>query len=82
VKALRRLTVRAAFPEQLSKLGEIVANLRWSWHPDSLDLFQAVDPDLWDSCGRDPNRMLGEVGPERLAKLARDRRFVRRLNDF
>jgi len=81
VKALRRLTVRAAFPPELAALGEIVANLRWSWHPDSLDLLESVDPELWDACGRDPGRMLGEVGGDRLGLLAADRRFLRRLQD-
>ncbi len=82
MKALRRLTVRAAFPPEIGALGEIVDNLRWSWHPDSLDLLESVDPELWESCGHDPSRMLGEVRPERLATLARDRRFVRALNDL
>jgi glycogen phosphorylase len=81
VKALRRLTVRAAFPPELEILGEIVANLRWSWHPESMDLFEAVDPELWRSCGHDPARMLGEVSAERLAVLASDRKFLRLLSD-
>jgi starch phosphorylase len=81
VKALRRLTVRAAFPVELIKLGDIVSNLRWSWHPDSQDLLEAVDPDLWSACGGDPGRMLGEVSAARLNALARDRRFLRRLDD-
>jgi starch phosphorylase len=81
VKALRRLTVRAPFPTELVKLGDIVNNLRWSWHPDSQELLEAVDPDLWQACGGDPGRMLGEVSAERLAILARDRRFLRRLDD-
>ncbi|MEP6598127.1 MAG: alpha-glucan family phosphorylase [Actinomycetota bacterium] len=81
MKALRRLTVRAAFPPELVKLGEIVSNLRWSWHPDSLDLLESVDPELWQSCGHDPNKMLGEVSAERLAVLARERKFLRRLDD-
>jgi starch phosphorylase len=82
VKALRRLTVRAAYPKELAALGEIVANLRWSWHADSLDLFESVDPDLWKACGHDPGRMLGEVSAERFAQLARDRKFLRRLEDI
>ncbi|HJQ41620.1 MAG TPA: alpha-glucan family phosphorylase [Jatrophihabitantaceae bacterium] len=82
MKALRRLTVRAAFPDELTKLGEIVDNLRWSWHPESLDLLESVDPDLWQECNHDPARMLGEVSAERFATLARDRKFVRGLTDL
>jgi glycogen phosphorylase len=44
-------------------------------------LLEAVDPELWQACGGDPGKMLGEVSAERLAVLARDRRFLRRLDD-
>src|SRR3954466_5580853 len=81
VRALRRFTVRAALPEPLAPLGELVMNLRWSWHPDALDLFESVDPDTWEAVGHDPVRLLGEVGADRMAVLAKDRRFLRRLQD-
>jgi starch phosphorylase len=80
VKALRRLTVRAAFPPALTRLGEIVANLRWSWDRDSLDLLQSVDPVLWETSERDPGRMLGAVTAERLAELAADEVFLAKLD--
>jgi glycogen phosphorylase len=81
VRALRRFTVRAALPEPLEPLGDLVAKLRWSWNPDALDLFDAVDPDGWERCEHDPVKLLGEVGADRMATLAKDRRFLRRLKD-
>jgi starch phosphorylase len=54
-------------------------NLRWSWHPASLDLFRDVDPEVWEAVGHDPVRLLGEVSPERLATLAGDTAFLTRL---
>ncbi len=62
-------------------LASLVMNLRWSWHPETRDLFEALDPDLWRTCGGDPVKVLGEVSASRLATLAKDRRFVRRLQD-
>ena len=79
MRALRRLTVRASLPEPLAPLGELVMNLRWSWHNDSLDLFESVDPDVWALVGGDPVRLLASVSRERLDALAADRRFLRRL---
>ncbi len=73
--------MRAALPPQLDQLVELVENLRWTWHPESLDLFESVDPDLWRACNGDPRRMLGEVSADRIEKLARDRKFLRRLAD-
>jgi starch phosphorylase len=81
VKALRRFTVRAALPEPLLPLGELVTNLRWSWHPASLDLFESVDPQTWEAVGHDPVRLLGEVSIERFAELARDDAFLARLSE-
>jgi starch phosphorylase len=81
VRALRRFTVRATLPPELAALGELVMNLRWSWHPETLDLFETVDPDLWVQCNRDPVRLLGAVPADRLSVLSRDKRFGRRLSD-
>jgi len=81
MRAFRRLTVRASLPEPLAPLGELVMNLRWSWHHESLDLFESVDPEVWDAVGHDPVRLLGEVPRERLDALATDRKFLRRLSD-
>ncbi|GAA3984621.1 glycosyltransferase family 1 protein [Actinomadura viridis] len=81
MKAIRRFTVRTVLPEPLRGLEELILNLRWSWHHETLDLFQAVDPALWEAVGHDPVRLLGEVSAERLAALSEDRRFLRRLKD-
>ena len=58
-----------------------MTNLRWSWHPDSRDLLESVDPELWTASDADPVKMFGEVSAQRLAILAKDRRFLRRMND-
>ncbi|MCW2889129.1 MAG: glycogen phosphorylase [Streptosporangiaceae bacterium] len=81
VKAIRRFTVRTVLPETLQPLEELVLNLRWSWHHETLELFRSVDPDLWETVHHDPVRLLGEVSAARLAVLAADKRFLRRLDD-
>ncbi|MFI1015490.1 alpha-glucan family phosphorylase [Streptomyces sp. NPDC020965] len=79
MKAIRRFTVRPVLPESLRPLSELARNLRWSWHTETRDLFQTVDPDGWQAAGGDPVRLLGAVSATRLAELAGDRRFLRRL---
>ncbi|NUT38431.1 MAG: alpha-glucan family phosphorylase [Thermoactinospora sp.] len=81
MRAIRRFTVRTVLPTELAALGELVHNLRWSWHPETTDLFSSVDPDLWEQVGHDPVALLGAVDPSRLRELAQDRRFQRRLAD-
>ncbi|MED7821556.1 alpha-glucan family phosphorylase [Streptomyces chiangmaiensis] len=79
MKAIRRFTVRPVLPEALHPLSDLARNLRWSWHAETRDLLQSVDPERWAASGGDPVRLLGSVPPARLAELAEDRRFLRRL---
>ncbi|MEU8582306.1 alpha-glucan family phosphorylase [Streptomyces abikoensis] len=79
MKAIRRFSVRPVLPEPLRPLSELARNLRWSWHPETRELFQSVDPEGWRAAGGDPLRLLGSVSADRLAALAEDRRFRRRL---
>jgi starch phosphorylase len=79
VRAIGRFTVRPVLPDALAPLGELAQNLRWSWHPETQGVFQAVDPDLWESTGRDPVKLLGAVSRARFDELAADDGFLGRL---
>ncbi|MGW7355978.1 alpha-glucan family phosphorylase [Streptomyces sp. NPDC054802] len=79
MKAIRRFTVRPVLPEPLGPLSDLARNLRWSWHTETRELFRCVDPEGWRAVGGDPVRLLGNVSAIRMAELAKDRRFLRRL---
>ncbi|GAA1150552.1 hypothetical protein GCM10009654_02360 [Streptomyces hebeiensis] len=79
MKAIRRFTVRPVLPEPLQPLSDLARNLRWSWHTETRDLFESVDPAGWRAADGDPVRLLGGVSAARLAELAADRRFLARL---
>jgi glycogen phosphorylase len=81
VRAIRRFTIRPVLPEPLAPLQSLMLNLRWSWHSEAMDLFAAIDPAGWERVGHDPGALLASVPPDRLASLAADRRFLRRLGD-
>jgi len=55
-------------------------NLRWSWHAPTRDLFETVDPKVWQACDGDPVRLLGQVSSQRLAELAADAAFLEQLH--
>ena len=79
VRAIRRFTVRPVLPTALSALGELAGNLRWSWHPPTQDLFESIDPELWEKSRQDPVKLLGLVPADLLARLAEDADFLARL---
>ncbi len=82
VKALRRFTVRPQLPPALQPLGDLIRNLRWTWHPASQDLFAEIDPDLWRRFGGDPLKLLGAVPVTRLETLAEDGPFLERMHSL
>ena len=79
MKAIRRFTVRTVLSDSLAPLRELMLNLRWSWHPETVELFASIDPAAWAASGGDPITMLGSLRPEKLAALAADQDFLDRL---
>ncbi|GAA2123608.1 alpha-glucan family phosphorylase [Nocardioides bigeumensis] len=79
MRAIRRFTVRPVLPEALASLGTLAGNLRWSWHPETQDVFETADPALWESVGKDPVKLLGSLGQARLRELAGDATYLARL---
>ncbi len=82
MRAIRRFTVHPVLPEPLAPLRGLMLNLRWSWHTETLELFAAIDPEGWERAEQDPATLLAQVPQERLASLAADRRFLRRLSNM
>ncbi|HXH78272.1 alpha-glucan family phosphorylase [Nocardioides sp.] len=79
MRAIRRFTVRPVLPVSLVGLTTLAGNLRWSWHPETQDVFAAIDPRLWVEVNHDPVLLLGAVGRERLDELSRDEAFLAQL---
>ncbi len=55
-------------------------NLRWSWHPPTVELFESIDPAGWAASAGDPVAMLSSMRPGQLSALAANEDFLRRLN--
>lgn len=43
-------------------------NIWWSWHPEVVNLFQALEPTRWRQLGHNPIALLREFTPERLER--------------
>ncbi|PXY20726.1 alpha-glucan family phosphorylase [Prauserella muralis] len=77
MRAVRRFTVHARVPEELTGLTALATNLRWTWHPPTRDLFASMDNALFRRV-RDPLRMLTAIPAHRLDELAADEDFLAR----
>ncbi len=76
LRPFRTLNVVPSMPEALEPLREIAYNLWWAWNRDAVDLFQRLDPDLFDATYHNPIEMLGRVAQARLDDAAQDEGFI------
>ncbi len=79
MRAIRRFTIHPVLPEALDPLRSLMLNLRWSWHPGTRELFAVIDPASRELAEHDPVALLSRVPQGRLAALAADPDFLRRL---
>lgn len=64
-------------PASLARLTELSQNVWWSWTLEARQLFETIDPTLWFLTHHNPVKLLADVKPERLAKLAQDPSYLR-----
>lgn len=69
-------------PEQIRALDRISQNFFWSWHPEGVELFRELDPDLWIADEQNPRLLLKHVRELRLWQKAGDADYVRKVNEF
>ncbi len=64
------------FPPRIAGLGDMAADLSWSWSREARAVFRAIDPILWASSRYNPIALLRSVDPDRLASLAENPEFL------
>jgi len=64
-------------PHSLNRLSELAHNLWWSWTLEARQLFEMIDPTLWFLTNHNPVKLLADVKPAQLTKLAEDPSFLR-----
>lgn len=62
------------------KCWELAHNLWWSWHPDVINMFRELDPELWRNNGHNPIAMLRHFTPETLDQRAYERVLTCKIN--
>ncbi len=75
-----RMMVEKRLPSRLHALEEISRNLWWCWTQDARDLFESIDPALWNAVDRNPIALLDKLSIERINELENDEEFLARLD--
>ncbi len=74
-----RITVLSNLPDKLKLFNEIIQNLWWSWYCPAIELFEEIDPEMWQRSGRNPILLFDMVDFSRLQELEKDKEFLQRL---
>lgn len=70
------LHVKPRLPERISRLNDLTANLWFSWHRPTRQLFHMLDQDLWFRIGRNPRVFLRSVDQSILEMAATNDTFL------
>jgi len=76
----KRLLVQKNIPERLAALEELSKNLWWCWNYEAEELFESIDPTIWEESEKNPIIFLEMISYNRLLKLESDKQFLERLN--
>ncbi len=85
----KKVTVEINVPEELKALPVLAKNIWWTWNYEAQDLFESIDPDLWEQCEKNPITLLENLGMEHFeslrkndAFLAKYKEVVKKFNDY
>jgi phosphorylase/glycogen(starch) synthase len=78
----KKLVVKSRLPERIKILHELTHNLWWAWNYPLMELFEYIDPEIWEEVGKNPVQLIDKVSFDRLSELAADKEFVSRLDEI
>ncbi len=82
MQKVRSFTILPSLPEPLKDLKTVAHNMFWCWNDEYEDLFQRIDPKLWEQCSHNPVKLLGTVSQARLEDLSHNEGFIYQLNQL
>lgn len=68
--------VQFELPRRISRLGELVYNMWWTWNPDCLRLYSRIDSVFWEHVNHNPIVFLSKVDPSKLNEVANNRYYL------
>lgn len=73
---LRNFTVKSSMPKEIQGLRDLAFNLWWAWNPVAHQLFNRLDPDLYDKLGNNPVSLIETIDPQRLQEVIQSENYL------
>jgi len=77
----KKILIKTYIPESLYNLHKLARNLWWSWNIEAQELFEMIDPQLWESMNYNPIALLESLSYEKYQELEKNKQFVKKLED-
>ncbi|MFA6923446.1 MAG: alpha-glucan family phosphorylase [Bacteroidales bacterium] len=75
----RRINIESNVPKSLEGIKEIASNLWWTWNPESEELFEYMDCELWNKTNHNPVAMINSMHYSQFLKFEKDKIFTDKL---
>jgi phosphorylase/glycogen(starch) synthase len=75
----KRIIIKSKLPEQLQKLNELSQNLWWTWDDEAQELFESIDPEIWQKCDQNPAILFEQVKYGQLVELGQNKNYTDKL---
>lgn len=77
--AWKRIIVKSKLPDKLSNLGKLAENLWWTWDDEAQELFEMIDPEIWQKCDLNPSILFEQVKYGQLTELSQNSNYTDKL---
>jgi len=78
---IKLINVAPSVPAELRFLEELSYNMWWCYHPEAQELFERIDPRLWQEVEGNTRLFMSSLPQGKLEELAKDPLYVRELNN-
>jgi glycogen phosphorylase/synthase len=77
----KRIVIEPSIPEKLKGLQDMSRNLWWSWNFKATELFESINPGLWQECKQNPIEMLDSLNADEWKALESDKEFLAKYKE-
>ncbi len=78
----QKVLIKPSFPPTFRKLQRLSRNLWWTWNTDATELFQMIDPNLWESLHYNPIALLESLTSKQIKQLVDNKEFMDKLAEI
>ncbi len=74
-----KILIKTSLPKKLEPLNKLSKNLWWTWNYEASELFEMIDPKLWNESEHNPITLIESLSYKQIQSLEKNDVFIRKL---